>query len=163
VKRGDELRHRRHLDRTRDVGAEATAHNYRARDYAKRHSVEPIAHQQHTGDDGDGQADHAELFARAPGLRQGTRAHSLALATPSTGLLTRADDGKGTVLQFGYRRVRPEPGIVHRYALLASLTVDSAGYGPVTYGYDYGRPVWHSPGRFLVGLHIGFANSGYAE
>ncbi len=82
----------------------------------------------------------------------GRHAKSIALATPSTGLLRRADDGKGTVIQLGYSRVRPEPGITHRYALLSSLTVASTGQGSVTYSYEYGKAIWHSVGRYLVGF-----------
>jgi RHS repeat-associated protein len=82
----------------------------------------------------------------------GERALSFTLATPSTGLLRTADDGKGTVVQLGYKRVRPEPGIIHRYSLLESLTVTSTGHGTISYSYDYGRPIWHTVGRYLVGF-----------
>jgi RHS repeat-associated protein len=77
------------------------------------------------------------------------------LTSSSTGLLTQADDGKGTVVQFGYGRVKPVPGIVHRYSILKKLTVTSTGKGTVIYDYDYADPVWHSAGRYLVG----FANT----
>jgi len=82
----------------------------------------------------------------------GAHARTIALSTASTGLLRRADDGKGTLVRFGYRRARPEPGIVYRYALLDSLTIDSSGYDPVTYRYAYAHPVWHSIGHYLVGF-----------
>ena len=82
----------------------------------------------------------------------GAHAKSIALRVPSTGLLRRADDGKGTVIRFGYKRVKPEPGIIHRYALLADMTVESSGYDPVTYKYEYAQAVWHSLGHYLVGF-----------
>jgi RHS repeat-associated protein len=85
-------------------------------------------------------------------LVNGTKAMAIDLATPSTGLLRKADDGKGTIARFGYRRAKPEPGIVYRYALLDSLTLESSGYEPVTYHYSYAHPVWHSVGRYLVGF-----------
>jgi RHS repeat-associated protein len=82
----------------------------------------------------------------------GTRAKTIALATARTGLLRRADDGKGTVIELGYQRVAPQPGIVHRYSLLGSMTVASTGHGTASYVYTYERPIWHSVGRFLVGF-----------
>jgi RHS repeat-associated protein len=85
-------------------------------------------------------------------LPKGNQAWAIDLATPSTGLLVRADDGKGTVVRFAYARVKPEPGIVHRYSLLESVTVESAGLGTLVSAYAYAEPVWHSTGRFLVGF-----------
>ncbi len=82
----------------------------------------------------------------------GSHARTIALRGPSTGLLRRADDGKGTIIKLGYKRVRPEPGIIQRYALLAEMTVESTGYDPVTYRYDYAQAVWHSIGHYLVGF-----------
>jgi RHS repeat-associated protein len=82
----------------------------------------------------------------------GTHAQSLALATPSTGLLRRADDGKGTLVELGYARIRPEPGIIHRYSVLSRLSVNAAGRGTVVHDYTYGTPIWHTVGRFLVGF-----------
>ena len=81
-----------------------------------------------------------------------TQAMALQLTSPATGLLRSADDGKGTVIRFGYGRIRPAPGIRRRYATLSSLTVESSGYDPVTYGYDYGAPVLQTVGKYLVGF-----------
>jgi RHS repeat-associated protein len=85
-------------------------------------------------------------------LAKGNEAWAIDLSLPSAGLLLAADDGKGTVARFGYRRVKPEPGIVHRYSLLDSLTVTSTGRGTVTNRYQYAAPRWHSLGRYLVGF-----------
>ncbi len=76
----------------------------------------------------------------------------LQVTSPSTGLLRSADDGKGTVIRFGYGRAFPATGLAHRYATLSELTVESSGYDPVTYDYDYGAPVLHTLGKYLVGF-----------
>ena len=98
------------------------------------------------------------------------QAMAIQLTSPSTGLLRSADDGKGTVLRFGYGRVRPAAGIRRRYAVVNSLTVESSGYDTVSYSYDYGAPVLHTVGKYLVGFagvdkrspflteHVGFLN-----
>ncbi|MGN6105469.1 MAG: RHS repeat domain-containing protein, partial [Kofleriaceae bacterium] len=83
---------------------------------------------------------------------QGTQAKAIDLSTPSTGLLVSADDGKGTVARFGYGRSAPVPGIRQRTTVLASLTLESSGYDPVSYSYTYGAPVMHSAGKHLVGF-----------
>jgi RHS repeat-associated protein len=83
---------------------------------------------------------------------QGLHASSLALVSPATGLLTRVDDGKGTVVSFGYARQDAVPGIGQRAAVLAELSVTSAGRGTKTFRYAYARPVVHTLGRFLVGF-----------
>ncbi|WP_437966603.1 RHS repeat-associated core domain-containing protein [Sorangium sp. So ce260] len=85
-------------------------------------------------------------------MADGTNAKVLQLSRPSTGLLVAADDGKGTVIRFDYGRVRPAPGVNHLYSVLASMTVESSGYDPVTFTYEYGAPVWHTEGRYLVGF-----------
>ena len=82
----------------------------------------------------------------------GDQAMAIQLTSPSMGLLRSADDGKGTVLRFSYGRVQPSPGIAHRYAVLTQLTVESSGYDSVTYSYEYGAPVLHTLGRYLVGF-----------
>jgi len=78
-------------------------------------------------------------------------ARSLALSGPGTGLLRTADDGKGTVLRFGYSRGPAAPGQQKRHRLLASLEVDSTGSDAQTYAFSYGSPVLHSIGKFLIG------------
>jgi RHS repeat-associated protein len=79
-------------------------------------------------------------------------ANAIDLTSPSTGLLRSADDGKGTVLRFSYGRARPAPGVIGRHAVLAGLTIESSGYDTVSYSYDYGAPVLHSAGKYLVGF-----------
>lgn len=82
----------------------------------------------------------------------GSQAMALQLTSPSTGLMRSADDGKGTVVRFGYGRARPAAGINRRHAMLTALTVESSGYDPVTFSYDYAGPVMHTIGKYLVGF-----------
>jgi RHS repeat-associated protein len=84
----------------------------------------------------------------------GGRAHAVELTRAGTGLLSSVDDGKGTVIRFDYERAAPAPGIGHRPALLAQMTVSSSGYDTVVYDYDYEQPVVHSQGRSLVGFGL---------
>src|SRR5690606_26267404 len=42
------------------------------------------------------------------------KAYALALTSAATGLLRAVDDGKGTVLAFGYGRALPRPGVGYR-------------------------------------------------
>jgi YD repeat-containing protein len=81
-----------------------------------------------------------------------SHALQLQVTSPSTGLLRSADDGKGTVIRFGYGRAFPAAGLAHRYATLSRLTVESSGYDPVSFDYDYGAPVLHTLGKYLVGF-----------
>ena len=74
------------------------------------------------------------------------------LATPTTGLLTSADDGMGTAVHFSYKRSAPAAGVEQRITLLDTLTVESSGYDPVSYSYSYGVPVLHTVGKQLVGF-----------
>jgi RHS repeat-associated protein len=79
-------------------------------------------------------------------------AFAVRLTSPSTGLMRQADDGKGTRLTFAYRRAEPASGVARRHAVLDQMTVDTAGYDPVTSAYDYDLPIVHSLGRYLVGF-----------
>jgi YD repeat-containing protein len=79
------------------------------------------------------------------------KAYSVALDGPETGLMATADDGRGTVLSFGYARGPASPGIRHRSVLLASLGVQASGYDAIAYDYRYDQPTVHSIGHFLVG------------
>lgn len=79
-------------------------------------------------------------------------AYSVALDGPETGLMAYADDGKGTVVRFGYARGPAEPGIRHRCALLAHLEVQTSGYDTIAYDYSYGGVTLHSIGRFPLGF-----------
>ncbi len=80
------------------------------------------------------------------------RGYALQLTTPSTGLLRATDDGKGTVVAFGYDRVKPVSGMRHRYSILGAMTTASSGYDAVSSGYQYDAPVWHTLGKYLVGF-----------
>jgi RHS repeat-associated protein len=77
---------------------------------------------------------------------------AVGLTLPSTGLLVGADDGKGTQVDFAYQRAPAQPGLRQRPSLLTSLTVETAGYDPVAFEYDYGAPRMHTVGHFLVGF-----------
>lgn len=82
----------------------------------------------------------------------GDQVLALQLTSPSTGLLRSADDGKGTVVRFGYGRAFPVAGLAHRYATLTGLTLESSGYDTVSYSYAYSAPVLHTLGKYLVGF-----------
>ncbi len=77
--------------------------------------------------------------------------YSVALSDAAAALMISADDGKGSVLTFGYGRAPAAPGVHQRSALLSTLSVQSTGYDTVTYGYFYDGAVLHSAGKFLVG------------
>src|SRR5262249_7276161 len=80
------------------------------------------------------------------------RAWALALDGPETSLLRTADDGRGTVLQFGYVRSPAVGGTRQRHSVLANLTVQASGQDPITYSYAYGNPTLHRQGKFLIGF-----------
>jgi YD repeat-containing protein len=82
----------------------------------------------------------------------GTQAMGIDLTTASTGLLRSADDGKGTVISFGYDRMAPSARILRRHSALTTLTVASSGYDAVSFHYSYGGPVMHTVGKFLIGF-----------
>ncbi|MGH9889068.1 MAG: RHS repeat domain-containing protein, partial [bacterium] len=77
---------------------------------------------------------------------------ALQLTSASTGLMRSADDGKGTVVRFSYGRSRPAPRANRRHSVLTGMTMESSGYDPVTFGYDYADPVAHTEGKYLVGF-----------
>ena len=79
-------------------------------------------------------------------------AYAIALADPSTGLMTSADDGKGTRVSFDYERAAARPGIRQRPPVLSSLTVATEGRDPVAYQYAYDGPQMHGVGHFLLGF-----------
>ncbi|HEX3764220.1 MAG TPA: FG-GAP-like repeat-containing protein [Kofleriaceae bacterium] len=81
-----------------------------------------------------------------------TEAMALELTSPSTGLLRSADDGKGTVVRFGYGRIAATAGVRRRFTALTGLTIESSGYDTVSYAYGYGAPVLHTLGKYLVGF-----------
>ncbi|MCU0682317.1 MAG: hypothetical protein MUF34_08700 [Polyangiaceae bacterium] len=85
-------------------------------------------------------------------MADGAHARILQLSRASTGLITKADDGKGTVINFGYGRVRPVPGANQLDSILTSMSVASSGYDAVSYAYEYGAPAWHTRGKYLVGF-----------
>ncbi|WP_394850766.1 FG-GAP-like repeat-containing protein [Pendulispora brunnea] len=70
---------------------------------------------------------------------------------PGVGLMSSANDGRGTVVQFAYDRAPPEAGVRLRNSVLARVQVTTTGVDPVVYDYTYGQPTLHSVGKFLVG------------
>jgi YD repeat-containing protein len=83
---------------------------------------------------------------------QDSKAFSVQLDEPGTGLLLGADDGKGTRVDLSYLRGPAVRGIRQRSALLASMDVTTSGYDTLTSKYSYGKPTMHSRGKFLVGF-----------
>ena len=97
-----------------------------------------------------GSGDAQIVYAFVDPSSQKRVAHSLALNAPSTGLLTSANDGKGTRLTFSYDRSEVVQGVPVRPAVLAAITYD---FGAVTqrYAFRYGDPVLHTESETLVG------------
>ncbi len=103
-----------------------------------------------------GTGDTEILFA---GLEE---AYAIAVDSPSTGLLSMVDDGKGTVIYFDYERAAPHPGMLQRPSVLRSMRLEGVGYNgaddqyhgydPLVSTYTYGGPVVHTQGHFLVGF-----------
>lgn len=89
-------------------------------------------------------------------------AYAIALERPETGLLKSADDGKGTVLRFFYKRSPAGPGARQRYPVLDALRVESSGYEVAEYSYDYYGPVHHGVGEFLIGFDMVTRRAGTA-
>jgi RHS repeat-associated protein len=86
------------------------------------------------------------LFSMPDGVRV------MELTQPSTGLLTRADDGRGNAIAFAYGRGPIHAGLPGRPPVVASITHTSSGLDDVLYTYDFATPVVHPEGRFLVGF-----------
>lgn len=82
---------------------------------------------------------------------QAGKAYSAELESPSSGLLISAEDGKGTKLDFRYRRASPEPGIIQRQPLLSEVTTSIVGQKPVRTRYEYQGPRFHSKQGRLLG------------
>ncbi|WP_437779221.1 RHS repeat-associated core domain-containing protein [Sorangium sp. So ce1097] len=89
-------------------------------------------------------------------------AYAMALQKAETGLMSSADDGKGTVLRFGYERSPAGPGARERHPVLSWLRVEPSGVEAVEYAYEYAGPVHHSAGKFLVGFDEVIRRSGTA-
>ncbi|HEY2513963.1 MAG TPA: FG-GAP-like repeat-containing protein, partial [Polyangiaceae bacterium] len=89
------------------------------------------------------------------------QAFSIPLDEPGTGLLSSADDGKGSRVDFTYARGPASPGIRHRCPLLASLTVTTSGTDPVTSAYRYTNPTIESQAKYLVGFDDVERDDGY--
>ena len=86
------------------------------------------------------------LFVGAGGVSQAK------LTRPDNGLMTAADDGKGTGMAFEYARSQRVPGAFGRPVVLAAVTQRSSGYDDVTSLYDYEAPVVHPTSRALIGF-----------
>jgi RHS repeat-associated protein len=79
-------------------------------------------------------------------------AQALAFTSPSNGLLVRVDDGKGTVVRFGWGRADAAPGLPARPTLLTHLDLAVTGQPETSWDYDYASPVAHSLARTLLGF-----------
>jgi RHS repeat-associated protein len=81
----------------------------------------------------------------------GKVAHAISFTSPSAGLMTMAEDGKGGKLELGYERAPATPGITMRPPLLSFMRVEDVGRDPIEYRFDYDQPVFHSEGEYLLG------------
>jgi RHS repeat-associated protein len=77
--------------------------------------------------------------------------YAIDLDAPGVGLMSSADDGRGTVLRFSYQRAPADVGVRYRNSLIQQLQVVSTGYDPLTYEYAFQTPDLHSVGLFLLG------------
>ncbi|WNG50642.1 hypothetical protein F0U60_45830 [Archangium minus] len=77
---------------------------------------------------------------------------SLAFAEASTGLMATANDGMGSLLRFSYGRAPARPGVAQRAVVLSALDVETSGYDPVRYTYDYEGATVHTVGHHLLGF-----------
>lgn len=80
------------------------------------------------------------------------RAFGLAVTTPGTSLLVDADDGQGTRLHFEYGRGPAIPGSERRPSILSRFVMQRGGEAPVVHELRYGRPRFHTVGRFFLGF-----------
>ena len=86
-------------------------------------------------------------------------AYGLKLNRPGTGIMKNANDGKGTKLNFEYRRADVTPWIEHKLVMLDRMTIESSGYEDMNLNYNYEDPILHSAARFLVGYNTTRRNS----
>ncbi|MCB9603669.1 MAG: hypothetical protein H6721_03840 [Sandaracinus sp.] len=84
----------------------------------------------------------------------GRSAWAVTLSQPGANLLARAEDGRGGVVSFRYRRSRPTPGIQHRPPMLEELRVEGVGLAPLVTRYDYEEARFHSSGLHLLGFGL---------
>ena len=110
--------------------------------------------------DGSGNAQVVYSFVHPTTYK--IEAHSVTLNSPSTGLMTAADDGKGTVFAFSYRRSDPVAGRPTRPAILAQV-VQSHGSVAKTQSFDYGSPVLDSESEALIGFDRVQKSSGSSQ
>ena len=83
---------------------------------------------------------------------EGLRAEAITLSRPETGLLVRADDGKGGVVELAWERAPATPGIVRRPPLLVGMEVRAVGEAPWAHRYTFAGARFHGEGRFLLGF-----------
>ncbi|MFZ9595141.1 MAG: hypothetical protein ACO3A2_03595, partial [Bdellovibrionia bacterium] len=96
------------------------------------------------------------------GIVQAGKAYSAELESPSSGLMVSADDGKGTTLQFNYRRAKAEPGIGQRLPLLSEVIVSVVGQKPIHTRHEYQNPKFHSNLGRLLGYELVTSYRGHA-
>lgn len=78
---------------------------------------------------------------------------ALELTTAATGLMTAAEDGKGTRVEFRYDRAAPKPGVPTRPPVLVSTEVKHGGVPAQVTNFAYLDPTLHPEGRFLLGYN----------
>lgn len=78
----------------------------------------------------------------------------LALDSPSTGLLVRADDGTANVANYEYARAAARDGLGRRVSVLRQLRTSASGLGEDVSVYDYAEPALHSRSRALIGFGV---------
>ncbi|ACG75093.1 YD repeat protein [Anaeromyxobacter sp. K] len=91
-------------------------------------------------------AGHTELT-----LVKAGQGWAVALDGADTGLMTWADDGKGSTLFLEYARPPAVPGAKNRQPVLARVTARASGLDDLTSDYAYAAPVQHRVGKFLIG------------
>ena len=92
------------------------------------------------------------------------RAHTLALDTPQTSLLTAVDDGKGTAWRLRYGRAHAQAGLRQRPAVLHAIDTVSSGKTPVHAEFTHLQAVVHSVSEQLVGFtHVAMARGQLRE
>ena len=80
-------------------------------------------------------------------------AYFLELNTAGTGLMTKADDGKGNVIEFKYKKMNPEINVGYRRSIISNIKVTSSGYGTSNKIFKYNSPVFNTQRRHFLGYN----------
>lgn len=82
------------------------------------------------------------------------------LEGPSSGLLTSVDDGKGTRIDYQYKKAESTPGINQRMSLLSGVKVSTVGQKPVQTHLNYQDPQFHSKIAKFLGYDTVLSSQG---